>query len=69
MRHGPVAPEVFEMDSNYSFPVDVYSFGLIMWEITSRETPYNDIKPHFKVRRRPVPDGWRCASDSQEDGG
>src|SRR3989344_2015007 len=46
----PVAPEIFEKDENYSFPVDVYSFGLIIWEITTREQPYIDIKPHFKVR-------------------
>jgi serine/threonine protein kinase len=47
---GAVAPEIFEKDDNYSFPVDVYSFGLIIWEITTREQPYIDIKPHFKVR-------------------
>lgn len=45
-----MAPEIFEKDENYSFPVDVYSFGLIIWEVTTREQPYIDIKPHFKVR-------------------
>lgn len=44
-----MAPEIFEKDENYSFPVDVYSFGLIIWEVTTREQPYIDIKPHFKI--------------------
>ncbi|KAL6070956.1 Serine/threonine-protein kinase HT1 [Balamuthia mandrillaris] len=44
-----MAPEIFDGSREYSFPVDVYSFGLIMWELVTREQPYADIKPHFRI--------------------
>lgn len=36
-----MAPEVFKSTS-YCEKADVYSFGIILWELMSRETPYKD---------------------------
>ena len=40
-----MAPEVMNSQP-YSFPADVYSFGIVLWEIAARETPYKDLKPY-----------------------
>ena len=38
-----MAPEVFRGDQNYTFAVDVYSFGIVLWELATRETPWAEI--------------------------
>jgi len=35
-----VAPEVFEQSGRYGKPADVYSFGIILWELWTRAIPY-----------------------------
>jgi hypothetical protein len=35
-----MAPEVFRGDQNYTGAVDVYSFGIVMWELATRKTPW-----------------------------
>ena len=37
-----MAPEVIK-STNYSIKADVYSYGIIIWEICTRNTPYNDM--------------------------
>lgn len=37
-----MAPEVIT-GKNYSEKADVYSFGIILWEIAAREPPYKNI--------------------------
>jgi serine/threonine protein kinase len=37
-----MAPEVFRGDQNYSSVVDVYSFGIVLWELATRKTPWKD---------------------------
>ena len=59
--------------AKYGLAVDVYSFGIVMWEVHSRKLPYTDVvvKNHFDLskmiagRRRPAfpkglppPLGW-----------
>ena len=34
------APEVFEREYSYIPPVDIYGFGMIMWETVVRQDPY-----------------------------
>jgi serine/threonine protein kinase len=38
-----MAPEVFRGDQNYGGAVDVYSYGVILWELATRQTPWSDI--------------------------
>jgi serine/threonine protein kinase len=40
-----MAPEVFRGDKNYTRDVDVYSFGMVMWELATRKTPWVDELP------------------------
>jgi len=40
-----MAPEVFRGDENYTRDVDVYSFGMVMWELATRKTPWVDELP------------------------
>lgn len=35
-----MAPEIFRGDSTYTAAVDVYSFGIVLWELATRETPW-----------------------------
>merc|ERR1711971_796036 len=39
-----MAPEV-GLDLGYGFPADVYSFGILLWEICALEKPFSDMKP------------------------
>lgn len=34
------APEMFRGDTNYDAKIDVYSFGIILWEIATRNEPW-----------------------------
>jgi len=40
-----MAPEVLQSEE-YTHKADVYSFGIVMWEIICREPPYSKWKPH-----------------------
>ena len=40
-----MAPEVLQ-DDPYSLKADVYSFGIVMWEIICREPPFADYQLH-----------------------
>ena len=35
-----MAPEVLATDTNYSSKVDVYAFGIVLWELATSHTPY-----------------------------
>ena len=39
-----MAPELFEQNS-YSKASDVYAYGIVLWEIVSRQKPFSDKKP------------------------
>ena len=36
-----MAPEMFRGDQNYTNAVDVYSFGMVLWELATREVPWS----------------------------
>ena len=37
------APELFGLKPKYGFASDIYAYGMILWEILTRETPYKDV--------------------------
>ena len=39
-----MAPEILA-NKNYSLPADVYSYGIVLWEVATRLTPYKDLNP------------------------
>lgn len=43
-----MAPEVFSSD-NYTVKVDIFSFGLILWEMLSLERPWKEHKFQFQI--------------------
>jgi len=37
-----MAPELFKRTAKYTEGSDIYSYGMILWELASRKTPYED---------------------------
>lgn len=44
-----MAPEVFE-SSDYSEKCDVFSFGIILWELVARKQPFVDLQQAFRIQ-------------------
>lgn len=42
-----MAPEIFNGEK-YTVKADVYSFGILMWEIFTRKKPFEEMD-HFKI--------------------
>lgn len=40
-----MAPEIFTQCCRYDQKVDVFSYGLVVWEIHSAELPFSHLKP------------------------
>ena len=67
-----MAPEVFE-GSKYGDKCDVFSFGIILWEVLTRRRPYEDLgaglayrimwKVHEGTRPQPIADMPQILND------
>ena len=73
-----MAPEILSGSSAYGASADVFSFGIVMWEIASRQEPWADLKGSFimdlllenlKAGRRPkIEESWpRGYTELMED--
>lgn len=45
-----MAPEVHRGESEYGGEIDVYSFGIVLWEIIMRSVPYEHLRTSWAVR-------------------
>ena len=43
-----MAPELLS-GSAYGMPADVYSFGVLLWELVTQKTPYGDFTTQFAI--------------------
>eukprot|EP01015_Nassula_variabilis_P013637 TRINITY_DN2122_c0_g1_i5.p1 TRINITY_DN2122_c0_g1~~TRINITY_DN2122_c0_g1_i5.p1 ORF type:complete len:232 (+),score=5.90 TRINITY_DN2122_c0_g1_i5:88-783(+) len=46
-----MAPEIFE-SKPYSSKADVYSFGIVLWEVICRETPYRELQSPYAIMKK-----------------
>eukprot|EP01017_Pseudomicrothorax_dubius_P009593 TRINITY_DN13292_c0_g1_i1.p1 TRINITY_DN13292_c0_g1~~TRINITY_DN13292_c0_g1_i1.p1 ORF type:complete len:223 (+),score=22.80 TRINITY_DN13292_c0_g1_i1:106-774(+) len=45
-----MAPEIFE-NKDYTIKADVYSYGIVLWEIICRQTPYKNLQTPFAIMK------------------
>lgn len=67
-----MAPEMMQQNSAYGQEIDVYSFGIVMWELLTRSTPWEtdilDTGAHFSVALwGAVQEGRRPSIPSETD--
>ncbi len=43
-----MAPELLNGES-YSIKVDIYSYGIVLWEIAARKTPYIELNQPMAI--------------------
>jgi predicted Ser/Thr protein kinase len=53
-----MAPELFQRHAKYSQQSDIYSFGMVLWELVSREVPFKDAHSPELIAKW-VPEGER----------
>jgi serine/threonine protein kinase len=44
------APEILRGETTYYTSADVYSYGIVLWELMARDLPYDDLKTTWAVR-------------------
>ncbi|GLI70121.1 hypothetical protein VaNZ11_014927 [Volvox africanus] len=54
-----LAPECFEPDRKLDQSVDIYAFGIVMWEVFTRKPPYAEFAPDFEDLPIRVMEGLR----------
>jgi len=54
-----MAPEIARDSDRYCFPVDVYSFSLILWQMVSNQIPFEEIKSLEELKERVANDNLR----------
>ncbi|KAL7719654.1 Protein kinase domain-containing protein [Entamoeba marina] len=49
-----LAPEIIRQEGNFTKAADIYSYGIILWELVSREQPYGDVKFFTEIKEKVV---------------
>ncbi len=68
-----LAPEICEGSDSHSKASDVYSFGIVMWEVLTGEVPWKDSKPWEIVQlikeggRPTTPNFWDCVDANGDE--
>lgn len=62
------APEILVRTRNYDNKVDVYSYAIVLWEMLTKEVPFND-KVLDKIYEHVVTFGWRLPIPSEASPG
>ena len=62
-----MAPEIIAGERRYGPSADVYSFGIVMWEIAARDKPWSEVQDDFLLDAllRVITSGQRPAVDSE----
>ncbi len=45
------APELLKPDGHSSYSSDVYSYGMLLWELAAREVPFANMEDEFAIRQ------------------
>jgi len=56
-----MAPEVLQISKNYSQKADVYSFGVLLWQMISRQSPCPPGLSYISMAYKVVNEQWRPA--------
>lgn len=44
-----MAPEIIRGETHYTMKADVYSFGILLWEIVARQQPFKELVNQFQI--------------------
>lgn len=47
-----MAPEIIRGETHYTMKADVYSFGILLWEIVARQQPFKELTNQFQIYER-----------------
>ncbi|OHT02802.1 TKL family protein kinase [Tritrichomonas foetus] len=46
-----MAPEILSTSSNYTSKIDVYAYGIVLWELATGQTPYSGMDSHYIINQ------------------
>lgn len=62
-----MAPEVLRKEKNIGFAADVYSFGMVLWELLTHKIPFEDYMPAQIEGLVGWDDGFKITSPTEGD--
>ena len=62
-----MAPELVAMRPKYSKQSDMYGYGMILWELASRELPFDGVNQSVLIRKLEEGKAWEEVPEEVED--